>query len=107
MNRSLDQVTRHRRQQIAGACRSFVNGILDLQKEHRSEGISDPRGLARMSKICSKHACRDAVARAADVDRDASRLRKLQMADMIDSVLDSMNVFPDTGLKPPRDVQSP
>jgi hypothetical protein len=34
--------------------RQFVRSLLSQQQEHKEIGISDPKGLLRLSKVCSK-----------------------------------------------------
>jgi hypothetical protein len=36
--------------------RQFVQSLLSQQQEHKNIGISDPKGLLRLSKVCSKGA---------------------------------------------------
>jgi hypothetical protein len=37
-----------------GCSRQFVQSLLSQQREHKAIGISDPKGLKMLSKVCSK-----------------------------------------------------
>ncbi len=50
--------------------RQFVQSLLSQQQEHKNIGISDPKGLFRLSKVCSKGALLRARQLAAKNEQD-------------------------------------
>lgn len=124
MAENLDEATRRRRKHIAGIRRCFVHTILDLQEEHRREGIHDPKGIACTAKRCTKYNSRDAATRGKEMAQEAaalplppsSKVQQSQTLDIIDCVLDLVGVTDspqrpnrtsDTSLQPPRRLLSP
>lgn len=113
MAEGLDDVTRQRRKHVSAVRKSYVRTILDLQEEHRAEGMFDPKGLACMAKRCTKYSTRDAAERGKEMEREASRVDRMQTLDILDSVLDMMDDSlhnkrgQDTCLQPPRRLVSP
>lgn len=113
MVENLDDITRQRRKHIQGVRKYYVRTILDLQEEHRTEGIVDPKGIACMAKRCTKYSSRDAVARGKEMEKEAKRVDRTQTLNILDSVLDMLDDSSqhkrgqDTCLQPPRRLVSP
>lgn len=121
----VDDTTWKHRKHIAGIRKCFVHTILDLQKEHRLEGISDPKGLAVMAKRCTKHSAREAATRGKEMAKEALRHHtpraeeKAQTLDILNSVLDMIGDVDgtkvrskaknnsDASIEPPRRLVSP
>ena len=104
---SIDLMTRFRRKHISGVRRCCTKGILELQEEQRLAGINDPKSLAKLSENASKFALRDAVTRATNIEHEIVELRREEVVDVIDSVLDMMAECPDSYLCPPKRPISP
>lgn len=92
MLESLDSITRQRKQHIAGVRRFYVNTILDLQDEHKSNGIDNFEDvLAKMASRCTRYSRRDAMLRATDLASEVARYQQRDaVLNVIDSVLDIM-----------------
>ncbi len=114
MAKSLDDATRRRKQHTAGIRKCYIHSILDLQEEHRAEGIYDPKGLACMAKRCTKYSTRDAATRGKEMEKEATRMKRSETLDILKSVLSMMDEMDascqrkqDTSLQPPMRLMSP
>jgi hypothetical protein len=54
------------------SARQFVQSLLSQQQEHKNIGISDPKGLLRLSKVCSKGSRLRARQLAAENEQDVA-----------------------------------
>jgi len=113
MVENLDDLSHQRRKHVSAIRKCYVRTILELQEEHRAEGVVDPKGLACMAKRCTKYSSRDAAARGKEMAREAFRVDRSQTIDILDSVLDLMDDSShhlrgqDKCLQPPRRLVSP
>ena len=90
MSKALDPLTRSHKKHVAAIRHNFARSILELQDQHRSAGISDPKGLAALSRSCSKYARREAVNRASDLSKEVRGYRRQEMIHTTSSVIDSV-----------------
>ena len=105
MIKDVDDTTWNHRKHIAGIRKCFVHAILDLQKEHRAEGISDPKGLACMAKRCTKHSIKEAATRGKEMEKEAKNAEKSHTLDILNSVLDMIGVCDDEEEEQQQDSQ--